>query len=719
MADGMSEAEERERLRYLELKAKAARLSETEQVVAEPEVSQLESGARGARQGVTLGFADELEGMAGVGLDWLTGLDEEQAALLGEAPVSATQNYQGLRDAVRAEEHMARDANPWTYGLSEAAAAMLVPGGPVSGGLRQVAGRAAAEGAVAGLGASEADTLGGMARDMGLGATVGGGTAAVLRGVADIGNQLSKRRVAQDLYDPTRGEGMEFMPVHLADPEGGLGNFYRGTVGRVWGAQGRLIDQQRPFVDSAEAGIQRASRAKDETAEMLKREVEDAVPEKRITEAAERQKDDIAQAAAGRTDAAVENAEEAVATGLARFRRTAIDETIPSRMPEELVEDIRGMTPREADKAIRNWYKNDGYSMVKNREFRFDDTLKKQLRSMLDNDPALKLQMGGVISEIRNMQRTLGGAPAAPTKAGQPGTGVGAVDRGPLEVIDEVLEAPEFFIDGEALMAMRNVFARRANKGSESYEGSALARVRDKFDDLILKQLDEQNPREAAQYLEELEKWSAVKRVQKSTEKARKRGEEFTPEDWMSSGRGDMLQETAEEAADDIKYAKGPGLTQAKALISDAAKAQTKSVRRQADKSRGAAKIERARRTRDTNKAASQTLNKAREKLSDLATLTQDPTGLSTLLTTSTLGGLSGAAALAAGAGVPAAMAAIPAGIMLGKGMARPGAQRMLAGQTGLQKGMQKLGADERSRMLAKLMRQGLSREAALAAVGD
>lgn len=126
---------------------------------------------RTAAQGLTFGFGDEIE-----------------AAVRSVLPESlGGGEYKQIRDELRAKLGAYREANPKTALTLELVGA-LVPslltmpfGGAgaaataarIAPSISRVAGRGAVEGAVTGLGTSEADTLGGMAADAGAGLVTG------------------------------------------------------------------------------------------------------------------------------------------------------------------------------------------------------------------------------------------------------------------------------------------------------------------------------------------------------------------------------------------------------------------------------------------------------------------------------------------------------------------------------------------------------------------
>lgn len=160
---------------------------------------RMEAVGRGLLQGASMGFSDELSGA----IDALF----------------TKKTYQQGRDEARANNAAAQQAHPYLYGGSELAggvAGALVPGAalakgaalagegtalarglggaaklaglatgaaPEGVGLANVAARSALAGGVAGLGGSNAGTLAGAAKDVGVGAAAGGVVGGVLHGI--------------------------------------------------------------------------------------------------------------------------------------------------------------------------------------------------------------------------------------------------------------------------------------------------------------------------------------------------------------------------------------------------------------------------------------------------------------------------------------------------------------------------------------------------------
>ena len=152
------------------------------------DISKLESLGRGAAQGASFGFADELTG-AGEAL--------ATTAPSGNYLEDLLTNYKKARDESRAAYKAAEQANPKSYmagdiaggvgtGLLTGGAGAVGSIGKVAGkeSLKQLAKLGAKQGAIQGLGLSEADLtegeLGQAAKDTAIGAGVGGVAGAIV-----------------------------------------------------------------------------------------------------------------------------------------------------------------------------------------------------------------------------------------------------------------------------------------------------------------------------------------------------------------------------------------------------------------------------------------------------------------------------------------------------------------------------------------------------------
>ena len=146
--------------------------------------------------GPTMGFGDEIIGALGAPLN----------ALVNGG--SITDRYKEGRDYARGAQDMERETNPWTTGLTQAAASapmsafnLFGAGGAATMGIMgqtaRAAGTGAAYGAVGGAGNSTADSVGGVAIDAGVGAATGGALGGVAlpvgRVLGAVGGNVAQR----------------------------------------------------------------------------------------------------------------------------------------------------------------------------------------------------------------------------------------------------------------------------------------------------------------------------------------------------------------------------------------------------------------------------------------------------------------------------------------------------------------------------------------------
>lgn len=221
-------------------------LDPSEVEVVEPEAvkpSKLESFGRGARQGATMGFAEEAGAGLGAGLDVGQRLLNElglagpspsqvseqlksQGATGDIGPTDTTEMYQALRDEERAAEKAAMEANPLAYGAGTVtggiAASPLMPTAltaPVQAakgaGLAARVGASAASavptGLIAGAGMSEADLTSGQSEDAYkalMDSIMGGMTGAAVGGAIPLaGAALGKTKQAAGTLIPEQMKG--------------------------------------------------------------------------------------------------------------------------------------------------------------------------------------------------------------------------------------------------------------------------------------------------------------------------------------------------------------------------------------------------------------------------------------------------------------------------------------------------------------------------------
>ena len=149
-----------------------------------PKNSEMESGLRGAAQGASFGFADEL-----------TGLGEALYNKVQGNPGALKALYQRYRDESRGNYKQASEDNPLSFAGGEMAGGigtLLIPGlGAAKGAqaIGKLAMRGAAEGAAFGAGASEADNIGDLLKDTAISGGTGAGISGVLGGIGKLASK--------------------------------------------------------------------------------------------------------------------------------------------------------------------------------------------------------------------------------------------------------------------------------------------------------------------------------------------------------------------------------------------------------------------------------------------------------------------------------------------------------------------------------------------------
>ena len=197
--------------------------------VVPEEISEIESGLRGAAQGASMGFSDELTG--GVEALW------EKAK---GNPTAFGELYKAKRDESRANYESAEKANPSSYLAGQVGGGIATAVVPGMGGA--TLGKLALQGAAQGLGSSEADlTEGdvvGAARDTAIGGTIGAATGlagkALSAGAVKASPYLkSGMNKLGDVFE----EGAEKLAVKATGATGNQASKFSPNAGR------ELLDQ--------------------------------------------------------------------------------------------------------------------------------------------------------------------------------------------------------------------------------------------------------------------------------------------------------------------------------------------------------------------------------------------------------------------------------------------------------------------------------------------
>lgn len=243
--------------------AEWSRAKEQGFTLAKP-TSQAESAARGAAQGLTLGWGDELAGhakaLSQAPADWLFEKLNPQ-----EAGRSQTygETYQEGRDAERSRNAAARVSNPLTYGASEFGGTLpLVALAPAS------LPAAVASGALMGAGGSEAENAGQLALDTGIGAGFGLGGYGAGKALSGAASRLSSK--ASGVAQAARSKAAEVATKTETAPVKALEGAYGGLRQTENKAILALLGlEEKGLIDTANAAKLAAFRASGRLAQAL------------------------------------------------------------------------------------------------------------------------------------------------------------------------------------------------------------------------------------------------------------------------------------------------------------------------------------------------------------------------------------------------------------------------------------------------------------------
>jgi hypothetical protein len=482
----MDEEEAKARLRLIQIQKEKRAAADKEPEGEGLDLQDVRGFGQTLLRGSLAGWGDEFVGAARTLTDKL--LPETEADRIARE-ITGGRGEQDIRDtyamhrddARRSQEEFAREnknialatelvgalASP----LNKIAPSVGATGGPLRRAAAATA-RGGAEGALAGLGEGEGALEDQLQRAYSGGQT-GAGFAGALSGFGGaLGRTVSKRRVAETLE---KADGT-FKPLHLAS-DGLLGDFYRGIVGRSYGGMEKLHRQQEPFLRQAKEAVETAGS----------------------------QLDDQVRAVNNRTV------------------RKAVDAAIPPTMPAQVADDLRSMDPSAAERKLSKWYRDHGFKSVVGQEsFRWDPKLQSRIRTMLNDNPELKTQVGGAVGGIKRLDDYLNPM----SKGGVP---------------------------GDVLMEIRNTFARKANAPTLSLRGKGNRSIADEFDNMIAKRLGGKDSQAYQDYAGELAAWGNKQALSKAARQARKGGVDIDAKN-IGSKAPDMspVQQDARRAREQI-----------------------------------------------------------------------------------------------------------------------------------------------------------------------
>jgi hypothetical protein len=187
--------------------------------------TEVESALQGAAQGVSFGFADEIEGVGRAVKAAYEDPSKRNIKALGNS-------YKDFRDAARARYEMARADNPGSYTTGEVVGTIgsgFIPGlgllNATKGiGITSKLIKAGQAGAIAGAGTSNADLtqgdFGGLATDAGVGAAAGAVTQGAISGAGKVLQNLTPNNVAKKTANVFLNTPEQITETYIANPQG-------------------------------------------------------------------------------------------------------------------------------------------------------------------------------------------------------------------------------------------------------------------------------------------------------------------------------------------------------------------------------------------------------------------------------------------------------------------------------------------------------------------
>ena len=543
---------------------------------------------------------------------------------------------------------------------------------------------AALGGVTGALAAEEGERLEGASE----GSLWGAGLGAGMRGLQEAGNVALK--LGKDIGGKMVDAAGNFIPVHLAaDDPSLLRSFYQKIVSNVPGGGDVLMKQQRAATDIVEEQVETATDA----AKIAKRDAiaEVRTEQKRAKQLLAEEEDTARRALKLQSDQAKEQTETALTKTIdqadAQYRAGIVQQSLPEGATPEQVQALTeslSVDPQASIGELHQLWNANGFRYIKDADFVAD--AKSIYKSIADKMPS---SMKDSLPTIKRMVDDYVGKATKSKQVFDPKTGA-------------LYETATRDIKGDDLMNARNEFRYLVNNmGDDSkaaLEKAALARAADEIDDVIRKQLD---PKLLDVYESELTRWGNFLTTRGAAGRAgTTKGGRFDADDILASERSQRgaqfsegktpLRRSAQAqqvARKGLETQSKQGLDRSVATLRRQAEnvGQPKSVTNQqknhideqAQASLEAIELRTMRPDAGLKKINEQLEDFRRKAASDSKTPYQAQFAIAALSAMSIwqfgIGSTAGAIVTAYG---------------IGHGLARPGMQRYLAGQTGWQQAM-------------------------------
>lgn len=508
------------------------------------------AGALTFLEGLTFGFSDEIGLGVSAGIQAITS-DED----IGEI-------YERERAEYKARLKAFEEANPNAALALEIGGAVVNPlnfMGKIKGAV-QLGARAMGEGALYGLGKGES------LEDRATKAAEGAAYGLAGAGVISAGGFLLKgafgRRVAEDLE---KADG-SFTPITLAvkETDGGVADFvrrgYRDVIAPSFGG-GAVREQENVFIQGVQTAEGVAKKNLDELKALSKKEISEVGNNLRtgiedVNEKLTQAKAIVAEDAEDAKDVITtfySSLDKNVMNGISRharkakelkesmetgFRVQAFNASLPaSTLKADRDFILNATTPNQQLERLSQVWSSRGFNSIKGKKYKFNlDDLATRIRGKLEGQEFLRW-------------------------AGETKDGIGTfVNKNVALIADDIVSGK---IDGARLAAIRSGVGRAAGQKADPVEAAVLEQVRDAIDDIIFKQLTDKQKKA---FIADKKAWQTNtvlrKVVEDNSAEVGKRGV-FTPQDWVKTikkvspysariGRG-ALRDEAESIGLNIK----------------------------------------------------------------------------------------------------------------------------------------------------------------------
>jgi hypothetical protein len=504
------------------------------EIASGPWYDDIMMSSRAFLDGVTFGFSDELGAGVAAGIAKATGAAGDSS--YSDVYKTMVQSLEDERNSYESENlgtsiglNIAGAVATAPFSIAARTATTLAKTIPMfantarGGRAASVAAGVGLEGAVTGVGmAEQGEDISDAALNGALTSLV---STAALKGVGKGVSIASRRRVDQAV-----GSGDDVLPLSIADPDGGLGKFYRKTVGSLMFGASKLKQQENRWLqplqdkalslsanvtDSMQVGsvmesYNRANKSLTKQFEAARRKVSKGLKQEDVKVL----KDEhdrllaVTSARTARVDEAVNNSER-------QFRAKAVTNSIPASARMKESKNILAGNPdmNTVMGRLRDTWKDRGFEVVKNRSFRVPPNYVDRLAG----------ELGTELDEFARFNGT------QPLNA--------------MELIKDVVASSVYRgrIDGNDLSSLRSrIGALTSSLGEDSVQAQtrhAMRYVVDDLNNLIRTQL---KPTDLSKFDGDIAAWKTMSSmsdaVVAASAKAGQRGA-FTADNWLGALR--------------------------------------------------------------------------------------------------------------------------------------------------------------------------------------